>query len=58
VSDPRCHDCHQRHETGGDALLCDWRLGGEHRVRRTLTLLGVSDIVIDQTVADLSKATG
>lgn len=48
-----CADCGERHISGLDAFLCDYRLGGEARVRDVLRRTGVPTAVADRTVADV-----
>jgi hypothetical protein len=58
MNEPRCQDCGRCHASGREGLACEWRLGGEDRVRRTLIRLGVAPTVIEQTVARLPVAGG
>jgi hypothetical protein len=51
-----CRDCGLEHRTGLDALICDWELGGEPRVRGILARLGVTTDVTERTVAVVAAA--
>lgn len=53
-----CRDCGQRHQTGFDGLLCDFRLGGEPRLRDVLRRTGVAPDVAERVVLEVLAADG